>query len=292
MSVDLRGAYGNNAPHASKFLFGKMVLFLNGYYIPQLVRRWSTDITYGTGTINYGTSVQFYKGLLDMWRYRKFFEYEMTDNQRKAFRAGMKEQIWYLANYILLATLYATRGSDDDDPDGWLAYILYMWKRIFGETDTFAPTFPINYTLARIHEPQRSGASTTGSSASDAAYNFITKMFEDKVYYPVVGRGTFDGLGLLADVPNWGDPYYGEYYLRGHGKNSDVPIKDIERARVMNPQFSGLPNFVIGALKLFNQSESAILNPERANQFYELYNYNLYMTPTEPLFIRKKKKEN
>jgi hypothetical protein len=292
MSVDLRGAYGNNAPHASKFLFGKMVLFLNGYYIPQLVRRWSTDITYGTGTINYGTSVQFYKGLLDMWRYRKFFEYKMTDNQRKAFRAGMKEQIWYLAHYILLATLYATRGSDDDDPDGWLAYILYMWKRIFGETDTFAPTFPINYTLARIHEPQRSGASTTGSSASDAAYNFITKMFEDKVYYPVVGRGTFDGLGLLADVPNWGDPYYGEYYLRGHGKNSDVPIKDIERARVMNPQFSGLPNFVIGTLKLFNQSESAILNPERANQFYELYNYNLYMTPTEPLFIRKKKKEN
>lgn len=290
ISVDLRGAYGTNAPHASKFFFGKMVLFLKGFFIPQLFRRWVTDVNYGTGTVNYATALTFYRELINMWRYRHFAEYEMTDAQKRAFRTGMKEHIWYLANYLLLSFYFSTRGGGDDNKED--SYLIYLWKRIFGETDTFSPAAPVNYVLSRIHEPQRSGSSTTGSSFSDAAYNFVTKNFEDFLVSPITGRRGVEGLGLLLDAPNWGDPYYGHYYTRGHGPDSDDPEYDVERAKAMSPFEAGKPRLVIGLMKFFNQSAPLVLYPEQANKYYNLYNYNIYMLPSEPLFIKKKKKKD
>jgi hypothetical protein len=288
MSVDLRGAYGTNAPHAGKFILGKMFLFFKGFFVPQLMRRWVTDVNYGTGTVNYATSGIVYKEMVNMLKYRKFAEYGMTDAQKRAFRTGLKEHAWYALNTILLTTYFAMRGSGDDEEGVW-AYILYMWKRIFAETETYSPAAPVNYVLARIHEPQRSGASTTKSSFTDAAINFFFKQVDDNIVSPITGRHGGEALGLMLDVPDWFDPYYGKFYKRGHGPDSDHPVFDKAKAKAMAPHLAGKPNLIVGLMRFFNQSQSAIMYPKQAENYQSLYNYNIYMLPGEPLFIKKKK---
>ena len=288
MSVDLRGAYGSNAPHAGKFILGKMFLFFKGFFVPQLMRRWVTDVNYGTGSINYGTSSKVYEEMANMIKYRKFAEYKMTDQEKRAFRTGLKEHAWYAFHTILLSTYFAMRGSGDDEEGVW-AYLLYMWKRIYSETETYSPVSPVNYVLARIHEPQRSGSSSTKNSFTDATINFFFKMVDDNIVSPITGRHGGEAMGLMIDVPDWFDPYYGKFYKRGHGPDSRSPRVDRERAKTLMPHLAGKPNLIVGLLKFFNQSQSVMFYPKQAENYQSLYNYNIYMLPGEPLFIKKKK---
>ncbi|NBP59251.1 hypothetical protein EBU71_22390, partial [bacterium] len=218
----------------------------------------------------------------------KFAEYKMTDQEKRAFRTGLKEHAWYAFHTILLSTYFAMRGSGDDEEGVW-AYLLYMWKRIYNETETYSPVSPVNYVLARIHEPQRSGSSSTKNSFTDATINFFFKMVDDNIVSPITGRHGGEAMGLMIDVPDWFDPYYGKFYKRGHGPDSRSPRVDRERAKTLMPHLAGKPNLIVGLLKFFNQSQSVIFYPKQAENYQSLYNYNIYMLPGEPLFIKKKK---
>lgn len=270
--TDNLGAYGDNKTIAQKYLPGKVLLTLRGYFVPSYLRKWQDRVNYGTGELEFSTIKSFWKGL-----YTKvmFGETGFSEQEKDAFKSGAIHTSILFGTQMLLFTLYLL-GSDDDDDK---TYGMLLLKEMVDEAETGDPLAWTNYTLARIHEPSQSyGKKETFSKAVSNTFN---KMGKATLAQPFIGYqalSLFDDKGDLLSF----EPYYESRTTERNSK------KSIERR---HPFYANKPSIVVTAFKLLNVGEPVLgMKSEVANQSNDLFNFKWYMLGHQNLKTKEKKK--